>query len=340
MFKPQFTFTSKLLSNISNIERIYGQLEALKIPKKLELNLKRDNLIQSSYVSNSIEGNPMSLREVTNLLLGDRVPVNRDEKEVKNYFNILQNLSELSKKELDIDLTNQIHKNLLAGVKDEIAGQIRNKKVVVGKYSGEHRESLSLEVKHEPPHHQKNDIISALKELYSWFKNQGQPVPLSVGIFHHHFVYIHPYIDGNGRVCRLLTALVFCQHNYQINKYFVLDDYYDIDRMLYSDKLHSADKGDKTEWLEYFTDGVLYSLQGSLARVKEGLSRLKIEDRPTVKEKQVLDIVEERRQVTSTQIADVLDVSRQQAHSLLSSLVEKGILEKKGTTKGSYYFIK
>ena len=73
MFKPNFRLTPKLLANITQIERLYGQLEALKIPKILELNLKRDNLIQSAYVSNSIEGNPLSLAEVTNLLLADRV---------------------------------------------------------------------------------------------------------------------------------------------------------------------------------------------------------------------------------------------------------------------------
>ena len=58
MFKPKFELTPKLLGNITKIERLYGQIEGLKIPQKLELNLHRDNLIQSSYASNSIEGNP------------------------------------------------------------------------------------------------------------------------------------------------------------------------------------------------------------------------------------------------------------------------------------------
>ena len=340
MFKPNFRLTPKLLANITQIERLYGQLEALKIPKILELNLKRDNLIQSAYVSNSIEGNPLSLAEVTNLLLADRVPTTRDEKEVKNYFNLLQSLKNFQKQKIDLKIILTIHSQLLQGVKEEIAGQIRNKKVVVGKYSSENQKTFSLEVKHEPPFHQKELIIKALKELNSWLYLDQSPAILKAGIYHHHFVYIHPFIDGNGRVCRLLTALIFLQNNYLINKYFVLDDYYDIDRMLYSDKLHSADKGDKTEWLEYFSDGVLYSLQGALARVKEALFKLKVEERPTNKEKQVLKILEEKKEMTSTELAEILQVSRQQAHSLLKSLVEKGFLTKKGSTKKSYYFIK
>ena len=256
MFQPKYDLTKTLLTNITQIERLYGQLESLKIPQKLELNLERDNLIQSAYVSNSIEGNPLSEREVTNLLLSDRIPVNRDEKEVSNYFHILKTLNQESKKDIDINLTLEIHKNLMEGVKDQIQGEIRNERVVIGKYLSQLKTLPKLKVKHEPPSHKRAKIELELKKLYIWLEHeQDLPIAIKTGIFHHHFVYIHPFVDGNGRVCRLLTALVFLKSNYFINKYFVLDDYYDIDRMMYSDKLHTADSGDKTEWLEYFSEG-------------------------------------------------------------------------------------
>jgi len=341
MFTPKYDLTKTLLTNITQIERLYGQLEALKIPQKLELNLERDNLVQSAYVSNSIEGNPLSEREVTNLLLSDRVPVNRDEKEVQNYFDILKNLQEKSKKPIDLDLTLEIHKNLMQGVKDQIKGEIRDEKVVIGKYLSQLKTLPKLKVKHEPPHHKRKLIRKDLEKLYIWLEDQKDlPVAIKTGIFHHHFVYIHPFVDGNGRVCRLLTALVFLQSNYFINKYFVLDDYYDIDRLMYSDKLHSADSGNKTEWLEYYTEGVMYSLQAALSRVENAIFKLKVEERPTKKERQVIEIIEKRREVTSTDIASTLKVSRQQAHNLLRALVEKGFLEKAGKTKKSFYFLK
>ncbi len=341
MFQPKYTLSQKLLSNIAQIERLYGQIEGLKIPQKLELNLQRDNLIQSSYVSNSIEGNPLSLREVTNLLLDDRVPINRDEKEVKNYFAILQNLNSYLKKNIDLELIKDIHLDLLTGVKDQIAGQIRNKKVVIGKYTGQSKEAASLEIKHEPPYHQKEKIKKALEEICDWNIKESQlPISVKAGIFHHQFVYIHPFLDGNGRVCRLLTALIFLQNQYWINKYFILDDYYDIDRIQYSDALHTADSGDKTQWLEYFTDGVKYSLQSALSSNKEAMLTLDIEKRPTSKEKEVLEIINKRKQVISSDLVKILKVSRQQAHNLLKGLVDKGLLEKKGSTKKSYYQIR
>jgi len=340
MFKPKYELSKTLLSNITEVERLYGQIEALQIPKKLEVNLKRDNLTQSAYVSNSIEGNPLSLREVTNLLLDDRVPTNRDEKEVRNYFDLLENLCQKKKEEINVQLILDIHEKLMNGVKDDIAGKIRNNKVVIGKYNGKDRDSMSLEVKHEPPFHKSDDIKKALGELNNWLEKSDAPTIVKAGSFHHQFVFVHPFADGNGRVCRLLTALIFIKEGYAINKYFVLDDYYDIDRIEYSDKLHSADFNDKTEWLEYFSNGVKYSLQSALSRVKEGLSSLKIEERPTKREKEVIEIIKKRREITSTDVADELGVTRQQAHNLLSSLIDKGILDKKGKTKSSYYFLK
>jgi len=337
MFTPKYTLTPKLFTNISQIERLYGRLEGLRIPQKLELNLERDNLIQSTYISNSIEGNPLTFPEVTNILLNDRIPVNRDEKEVKNYFEILKNLEKFTSQKINLEVVCELHKRLLSGVNDKIAGKIRDKKVVIGRYL----EGQILQIKHNPPYHKRGKIGNEIQELIDWtVKSSEISTIIKAGIFHHHFVFLHPFEDGNGRVCRLLSALIYLQNNYAANKYFVLDDFYDIDRSLYSDKLHSADSGDKTEWLEYFSDGMKYSLQSALVKYKNAVTRLKITERLTPKEQEVLSILQKEEETTSNDLADTLKVSRQQAHNLLRALLEKGFLGKKGSTKASYYYLK
>lgn len=333
MFKPKFQLTHKILANITDIERFYGNLESKQTPQKLLLNLERNNLIQSSYASNSIEGNPLTQIEVTNLLLNDRAPANRDEKEVVNYFNLLKKLENQVAQRFDINLILTIHNELLKGVDDRIKGQIRNKEVVVGMKLPDGQ----LVVKHNPPYHSKSSIEKSLHELIEWQHNTQGISVLKAGIFHHEFVYIHPFEDGNGRVSRLLTALLFLKYHYKINKYFVLDDYYDTDRELYSDSLHKADSGDKTSWLEYFTDGVKYSLQSALGKIESGLEKMEIDLRATEREKEIINIVKRLRQLTSADLVDELKISRQQAHKLLKSLVEKGYIKKKGSTKSSYY---
>lgn len=336
MFAPKYTLTGKLLKNLTEIERLYGQIEALRLPRELQLNLERNNLMQSSYVSNSIEGNPLSQLEVTNLLLGDRVPANRDEKEVQNYFEILKGLSNWKDGKMVLQIALEIHNKLMTGVKDEMAGKIRDSQVVVGARDKTGR----VRIQHKPPYHKKEEILFVINELFGWLGTSDIPIPLKAGIWHHQFVYVHPFADGNGRTCRLLTALIFLKGNYQINKYFVLDDYYDIDRSLYSQMLHTADAGDKTEWLEYFTDGVKYSLQGALGKAKNALSTMSVSNQPTPREKDVLEVFKEHLEVNSAMVVKRFGVTRQQAHKLLQSLMERGLVEKRGSTKSSYYVLR
>jgi Fic family protein len=340
MLQPKFILSPEIITNLTKIERLYGQLEGLRIPKKLELNLERDHLIKSTYISNSIEGNPLSLPEVTNLLLGDRVPANRDEREVKNYFDLLKSLDQYVTRPLTLDVITDLHAKLLKSVDNEIAGTIRNTRVIVGGYETENG-IPKLHIKHEPPFHKKLDIEHSLTELLNWLEQDKNTSPLlKIGIFHHQYVYIHPFVDGNGRTCRLLTALIFLKYHYQINKYFVLDDYYDLDRFEYSDKLSSADKGNKSKWLTYFTDGVKYSLQSALSRIETAMQSEKVADRPTPKEQEILTYLGSHAEITTQDLVSEFKVSRQQAHKLLAGLVYKGYVQKKGDTKGSFYKLK
>ena len=338
MLKPKYSLTSKLLENVSAVERLYGQIEQLRLPRSLWLNLERNNLIHSAYASNSIEGNSLSLPEVTNLLLGGRVPATRDEKEVTNYFAILKKLS--SFKELDLKTLLAVHKELLTGVKDKIAGKIRNSVVVVGNRIQTPR-GADIIVKHKPPFHEKAQIEKQLRKLFDWANASNQTLPiLKAGIFHHQYVFIHPFVDGNGRTCRLLTALLLIQNGYQINKYFVLDDFYDTDRREYSDELSTADKGDLTQWLEYFTDGLKYSLQSAIDRAANSLSEVSVSMRLTPRESQVLDKFASLGEFTSGDVIKFLKVSRQQVNTILKGLIEKGRIEKRGgNTKGAFYKI-
>jgi len=338
MFKPRYTLTDALLANISVIERLYGQLEAMRIPKELQLNLERNNLVNSTYISNSIEGNPLTLPQVTNLLLGDRVPINRDEKEVRNYFDILKNLDTYSASVLSLDTVTTIHKRLLIDIKPSIAGVIRNTPVTVGSYYYENG-VRKLKVQHQPLFHKTGEIREQVNALLQWTEQSNLPAPLLTGIFHHQFVYIHPFTDGNGRTCRLLTALLFIQKHYSINRYFVLDDYYDVDRLQYSEKLHTADSGDTTTWLEYFTDGIKFSLQGALAKAKDALSTISISKQPTPREKDVLKLFQVHQEISSAMVGVNLRVTRQQAHKLLHELEQRGFVKKIGSTKSSYYVL-
>jgi len=341
MFNPKFTLNFRILNTLASIERLYGKLQAEKLIPSLSLRLSQENQILATHYSTSIEGNPLSPQDVTNVVLGDHVPTTKSEKEVKNYFEIITKLPNLARERtpITVELTEKLHKTLLKGIEKESLGKIRNGPVFVG-----HKTEVEIVVKHNPPYHTEKEIKKALTDLYDWLKADSDLHPLlKAAIMHHQFAYIHPFFDGNGRLARILTTYYLLLEQYEVSKFFIIDDYYDIDRHLYSDVLHSADTGDKTSWIEYFLEGIATSLQGAIGRIGElkrhHLDHIEGEKRVLVtpREEEVLQIVINKKAIKTSDIEKAFSVTRQQAHSLLSSLVTKRLLKKYGSTKMSYY---
>src|SRR5581483_12146723 len=98
MFAPKFTYTPRIINELASIERLYGQLLGEKLIPSLSLKLAQENKILATHHSTSIEGNPLSPYDVTNVILGDRIPTTKSEKEVKNYFAVLNHMFVLAKK--------------------------------------------------------------------------------------------------------------------------------------------------------------------------------------------------------------------------------------------------
>src|SRR3989344_3169258 len=341
MFEPKVTLTLPILNKLGMIERLYGQLLGEKLIPSLTLRLSQENLILATHHSTSIEGNPLSPQDVTNVILGDQLPTTKSEKEVKNYFGVLNTLYVLLLKheDLSVGLVEKLHKQLMEGIEKKDYGEVRNGPVFVG-----HKTKTEIVVKHNPPYHTDHEIKKAPSELFIWATKDDEYHPLlKAAILHHQFAYIHPFFDGNGRLARILTAYYLLLKQYEVTKYFILDDYYDIDRNLYSDTLHTADTGNVSSWIEYFLDGIANSLQAALARIQE-LKQTNMEEFTgekrvlvTPREEEVIQIAMDKKAIKSSDLEDAFSVTRQQAHQLLSSLVKKGLMEKFGKTKTSYY---
>lgn len=267
MYTPGFQLTLPMLSLIGTIERLYSQLHSEKLIPSISLQLFQENQILATHYSTSIEGNPLSPQDVTNIILGDQIPTTKSESEVKNYFTVLTSLSNLARKQVPIttELTVILHIQLMKGLMEESKSDLRDSGVFVG-----HKEGDEIVVKHNPPFHTKAEIKAALDKLFEWMGTETEMHPmLKAGILHHEFAYIHPFFDGNGRLARILTTYYLILQHYEVSKYFIMDDFYDIDRHLYSNTLHTADTGDKTKWLEYFLEGIANSLQSAIGRLNE-----------------------------------------------------------------------
>ncbi len=345
MFKPKFEYDRKIVNNLIEITSAREIiLNAYLIPK-WDISLRREALIRATHASTSIEGNPLTLEEVNRLAHGKEVTAARKTKqEVLNYLGVLENIDKYQK---DDRITEKsilkLHKDITKDTLENpfYEGKYRDIQVYVG-------DRITDEVIFMPPPPEK--VPNLMKEFVSWLNSNDffelHPV-LIAGISHYEFVRIHPFVDGNGRTARALATLILYLREFDIKRFFALDDYYDSDRTAYYTALKSVNQKtlDLTNWLEYFTDGVLISI----SRVKEKVLRLSIERKKkekigqialTERQMKILEYIQRNGRITSGEIQKMFKISRQAAHKEIKKLISIDVIEAKGSGKAIYYIIK
>src|SRR5688572_20043455 len=175
MFSPKFSYTPQIINQLALIERLYGQLTAESLIPSLTLKLSQENQILATHYSTSIEGNPLSPLDVTNIILNDQIPVTKSEKEVKNYFAVLNTIFIMTKnkEEITTDLTKKLHHELMKDIEKKDLGTFRDGGVFVG-----HRTQTEIVVKHNPPFHKAVEIEKALSDLFTWLMSDDPTHPL------------------------------------------------------------------------------------------------------------------------------------------------------------------
>lgn len=344
MFQPNFEYTSKMVNTLVEITSARDMIVNSYIIPKLELSLRRDALIKSAHASTAIEGNPLNLDDVDRLLQGQRViALEKSKQEVINYLDVLQNIGDYQE---DGKITEQMVLKLHRDV---------NKKTLDDpSYEGRYRDvqvyvvNRMKEIIFTPP--PPYEVSKQMKNFIEWLKTIDtaniHPV-IVAGISHYEFVRIHPFVDGNGRTARVLATLILYLKEFDIKRFFTLDEFYDNDRTAYYAALNSVDQEtlDITHWLEYFLDGVL----SSISKIKEEILLLSpdqhkkgLKGQIELGERQVkiMEKMNINGKITSTEIQDMFKISRQAAHKELKKLLELDLIERKGASKATYYTFK
>lgn len=339
VFQPKFKYTHRTVNNLTKITQAREVILNAKIIPKWEISLRREALIRSAHSSTAIEGNKLTLEEVSQLALGRKIMATRKEKqEVLNYLNVLQNIQDYQNdgkvtEKLLLKLHKDITKETLDLPSDE--ENYRKVQVVVGnKFTGE--------VVFTPPKTEK--VPQLTKALLEWINQEIELHPVLIaGLSHYEFVRIHPFVDGNGRTARALATLILYIRDFDIKRFFTLDDYYDSDRKAYYAALKSVDKNtlDTTPWIEYFTDGVLISING----VKKKILSLSIKKSGpqialTEKQMKIMEKIVTNGRITSKEIQEMFKISRQAVHKELKKMIELSVMEPRGEGKAVYYVAK
>jgi len=345
MFKPKFKYTNKIVKLLTGISAAKETILNSPLIPKWNVTLRQEAIIHSAHSSTSIEGNKLSLEQVSELARGREITAaRRDKQEVLNYLDVLKNIKILIKNNFIIekDILN-IHrivtKNTLNNLAD--SGVYRNRYVVVGnRFTGE--------VFFRPPQNQ--EVPGLIKDLLSWINSKESkeldPI-IEAGIVHYEFVRIHPFVDGNGRTARVLAALILYLRGFDTNQFFCLDDYYDSDRPAYYKALQSvkSDTLDLTNWLEYFTEGVNVSAEA----VKERILRLSSKRLRKVKGRQIalterqiriIEFINQNGKISNRDVREMFKLSDEGALKEIKKLINLLIIKSEGKGRALHYILK
>ncbi len=345
MFKPKFHYTNKIVNLLTKTSSTREVILNSPLIPKWEVALRRKAITKSAHSSTSIEGNRLSLEEVSDLAQGrDVMATQRDKQEVLNYLEVLENIEKLTEEDFisEKDILN-IHRKVTKGTLDnpKDCGTYRNRYVVVAK-------RITGEIIFRPP--QNEDVPELIKDLVKWINsnkaNEIDPA-IEAGITHYEFVRIHPFIDGNGRTARVLASLILFKRGFDTKQFFCLDDYYDSDRQVYYKALQSVNQKtlDLTNWLEYFIGGVYVSVKAVKERVvRLSSERLRMTNRGqialTERQMRIVEFINLNGKMTNKNIREMFKISSQSAHKEIVKLVKLEVVEPRGKGRALHYRIK
>jgi len=344
MFKPNFKYSNKIVKLLTKISATREIILNSPLIPKWNITLRQEAIIHSAHSSTSIEGNRLSLEQVSELARGREImAARRDKQEVLNYLDVLKNIKNLIKTNFitEKDILNT-HRLITRDTLDnpEDCGIFRNRYVVVGnRFTGE--------IFFRPP--QNHEVPVLIKDLLEWINSEESkeldPI-IEAGIVHYELVRIHPFIDGNGRTARVLAALILYLRSFDVNQFFCLDDYYDSDRSAYYKALQSVkpDILDLTDWLEYFVEGVNISIEV----VKERIVKLSSKRLRKAKGKQIalaerqmkiIEFINQNGKITVGDIAEMFKITRQAALKEIGKLVKLEVVTLRGEKRGAHYIL-
>lgn len=336
--KPALRQDAELASLLSAADHRLGRLDGVAA------TLPNPDLFVAMFVhkeavlSSQIEGTQASLDDVLEFEAGaTSADMPGDVGEAVNYVAAMNHGLQLIKElPLSLRLIKQIHKRLLQGVRgaEKEPGEFRRSQNWVGPMGTSLTEAMYV-----PP--AVDDMNRAMGELEN-FLHDKRPLPplIKCGLVHSQFETIHPFLDGNGRMGRLLITFLLCQQGVLERPLLYLSYFFKRNRMEYYDRLQGVrDKGDWEGWMRFFLRGVIDVSTESATTVRDILAlrathaellQTKLRSANSLR---LLDHLYDRPITSVSDIAEHLDVTFNGANTMVSKFCDLGLLEE--TTGGA-----
>lgn len=340
---PKLVYDEELVHLISKADAALSELSGLGRLLPNPHLLIAPWMAREAVLSSRIEGTRASLSDVLiDEIGGQRVGAKPpdDLGEVRNYVVALEHgIQRLPKLPLSLRLVREIHAKLMKGVRGDRAtpGEFRRSQNWIGAQG-----STPATAAYVPP------PVAEMKDcLANWEKflheRDRMPDLVQCALMHEQFEAIHPFLDGNGRVGRLLITLFLIERGRLSQPLLYLSDYIDEHRKDYYDLLQRVrTHGDWISWLRYFIHGVQVTAADAVKRtthvveLREGF-RKKVGEKP--KALALVDQLFTNPYITAARAQQALGVTAPTARSLLDFLVERKLIEKIGKRRWARLFV-
>lgn len=314
--KPPYTITGRILKLVATISEKMGEINAAHLSKP-PTELRKRNKIKSIHASLEIEGNTLSIEQVTSIIENKRVagPM-KDILEVKNAIEAYNSFERMDPYSFNSFCA--AHALLMNGLIDT-AGKLRNWSVGIVKGS---------EVAHVAPPH---DILMPLmNDLFQYLKDDDDLVLIKSCVFHYEMEFIHPFLDGNGRMGRLWQTLILAK-TYPVFEFLPIEALIKERQEVYYETLATCDRvGESTFFIEFMLEILLEALNNLLNIQNVSLKDL---DRIGI----FRSIAQSDFFTRKDYLKNFREISSATASRDLKLAVEQGIVEKFGDKNASRY---
>lgn len=290
------------------------------------------HVTKEAVISSRIEGTRTNMDEAL-MSEGEISPERRNDwLEVRNYSEAMKNaIKELEQLPLSSRLLCKAHERLLSGVRGEhkMPGEFRRSQNWIG------GASLNDAIFIPPAHIYINELMG---DLENFLHNESIHVPavMRIGIAHYQFETIHPFLDGNGRIGRLLITLYLISQKILHQPLLYLSAFFEKNRSLYYDNLTRVhEKNDLMHWLKYFLTGIDETARqasktlSEILKLKEQLEN-RLHERAGRRTPSALVLLTHlfKEPIISVKQAErICDLSKKAANDLVSLFVKQGILK-------------
>lgn len=339
--------TPDMLKKISEIDSFKatwnGGLARLR-PEQLK-SMRRIATIESVGSSNRIEGNQMSDAQIETLFrnINKTSFKSRDEEEVAGYADLINTIfDDFATIPLNENYIKQLHQILLrySGKDVRHRGEYKKDSNRVAAFDANGNEVGSIFETATP-----FDTPRLMTELVDWTNRNltdGYLHPVIViGVFIVHFLAIHPFTDGNGRMSRALTVMLMLKHGYNYMPYASMESIIEASKSSYYLALRGTQKGiwsDKVDyepWLTFFVNSLFKQKQHLESKIAAAMATN--DGKLSATATAILDLFETQPRWTTADIAQTLGKNLETIKKSVQALVKRGILKKLGTTKSAWY---